>query len=167
MKYAKTTLLKNEDLKLGTKPHPIIFANAICVFILALLFYANLYNVLGAPLSLLGTPLNQLLSLVTFCLALVLLVGSLIAYYTSEYVVTTKRVLMKTGLIQRYSLELFLERVEGIYVDQSILGRILKYGTITVVGTGGTKDFFPYVPGPLFFRNKVQQEIDGRLNKDN
>ena len=67
---------------------------------------------------------------------------------------------MKTGLIQRYSLELFLDKIEAIYVDQTILGRLLNYGVIIVVGTGGSKDLFTNVPNPLEFRRMVQQQID-------
>ncbi len=67
---------------------------------------------------------------------------------------------MKMGWISRDAFETFLERIEGTRVDQSILGRILNYGTLIVVGTGGTHDAFPFVPSVLQFRHRLQQAMD-------
>ena len=53
---------------------------------------------------------------------------------------TDHRVMVKVGVIRRHSLEIMLPQVEGIGVDQGILGRILSYGTITVSGTGATHE---------------------------
>jgi uncharacterized membrane protein YdbT with pleckstrin-like domain len=78
---------------------------------------------------------------------------------SSEFAVTNKRVLVKVGLIRRHSLELLLQKVEGIGVDQTLTGRILGYGTITVSGTGGTREAFRLISDPLEFRRQVQAEI--------
>jgi hypothetical protein len=51
---------------------------------------------------------------------------------------------------------LLLPKVEAIQVDQGILGRIFNYGTITIVGTGGTKEPFRGIAKPLEFRRQVQ-----------
>jgi len=53
-----------------------------------------------------------------------------------------------------------LNKVEGIQVNQGILGRILGFGSITVSGTGGTKDPFHKIDAPLEFRKKVQEQIE-------
>jgi len=55
---------------------------------------------------------------------------------TSEFAVTNKRVLIKTGLVRRHSLETLLSKIESIGVAQSILGRILGFGTIVISGNG-------------------------------
>jgi uncharacterized membrane protein YdbT with pleckstrin-like domain len=82
----------------------------------------------------------------------------LIIYNTSEFGVTDQRVLMKTGFVKRTSLEILLKKVEMIQVNQSILGRMLDYGTIMVGGTGGTKNSFPNISIPLSFRQNVQNQ---------
>jgi uncharacterized membrane protein YdbT with pleckstrin-like domain len=61
-------------------------------------------------------------------------------------------------LIRRHSLELLLRQVEGIRVDQGLLGRVLGYGTIVVGGTGGTAEPFPEIASPLEFRRQVQMQ---------
>jgi uncharacterized membrane protein YdbT with pleckstrin-like domain len=94
-----------------------------------------------------------------FLVGILLGVLRFIAYKSSEFAVTNKRVLIKVGFIRRHSLELLLQKVEGIGVDQGIVGRIFGYGTIIVTGTGGTKEPFKNIENPLEFRKQVQQSI--------
>ena len=51
---------------------------------------------------------------------------------------SNKRVLIKTGIVARKSIEVLLNKVESIGVEESGLGRVLGYGTVVVRGTGGT-----------------------------
>jgi membrane protein YdbS with pleckstrin-like domain len=88
-----------------------------------------------------------------------LAITSLIARATSEFAITNKRVLIKTGWIRRYSLETLLTKVESIRVDQSVLGRMLDYGTIIISGTGGSKEPFHKIAQPMMFRRRVQDQI--------
>lgn len=74
---------------------------------------------------------------------------------TSELVVTDKRVILKGGLIRRWSLDLVLSKVESLAVGQSILGRILGYGELTV-GAAGQDQKMRWVAAPLEFRRQVQ-----------
>jgi uncharacterized membrane protein YdbT with pleckstrin-like domain len=75
---------------------------------------------------------------------------------TSEFAVTNKRVIVKVGLVRRHTLELLLTKVESIGVDQGIAGRVLGYGSIVVIGTGGTREPFRNIAHPLEFRKQVQ-----------
>jgi uncharacterized membrane protein YdbT with pleckstrin-like domain len=75
---------------------------------------------------------------------------------TSEFAVTTSRLIFKIGLVARYTTELLLAKVESIGVHQSLLGRVLGYGDLTVIGTGGTREVFRRVRDPIGFRNRVQ-----------
>jgi len=83
-----------------------------------------------------------------------------LAVASSEFAVTTHRVVFKTGLFARHSLELQLSKVESIAVSQGILGRIFGYGTIVVIGTGGTREPFPGVAAPLGFRRAVTEATE-------
>ena len=75
---------------------------------------------------------------------------------TSEFAVTNNRVLVKVGFIRRHSLEIVLPQIEGIGVDQGVIGRILGFGTIVVSGTGTTREPFIRIRRPLEFRRQVQ-----------
>jgi uncharacterized membrane protein YdbT with pleckstrin-like domain len=91
-----------------------------------------------------------------FVLAPLPLIKPYLLYRFSEFAVTDKRVLVKTGILQRHTLETLLTKVENMSVDQSIWGRLFNYGTITVTGTGGTKEQFERIAAPLEFRKQIQ-----------
>ena len=78
---------------------------------------------------------------------------------TSEFSVTDKRVVIKVGFIKRRTVETMLGKVESIGVQQSLLGRMFDFGTIMVVGTGGTEEAFHNIASPLEFRRQVQAEV--------
>lgn len=94
-----------------------------------------------------------------FLLAAIIGALNFITYSTSEFGVTNKRVLIKVGLIKRHSIETLLSKIEGIQVNQGIIGRILGYGTIVITGTGGTREPFAMIASPMEFRKKVQEQI--------
>src|SRR3990167_7818021 len=151
MKYIETNLLQDEKLVYSVGPHWIIFSSALWAIFFALFVW------LFAPAEL-DTRIYGVFTLQFIAGAMLFIVGAywlfcaFIYYKTSEYGVTNKRVVIKVGWIERKSLELLLDKVEGVLVDQTIFGRIFDYGTITIIGTGGTNDRFPYIPDPLLFR---------------
>ncbi len=81
----------------------------------------------------------------------------LVEYLTSEFAITNKRIIIKQGFVSRRTMELNLNKVESVSVDQSIPGRILNYGSITVLGTGGTRERFANLAAPLEFRKRFQE----------
>jgi uncharacterized membrane protein YdbT with pleckstrin-like domain len=86
-----------------------------------------------------------------------LFIAPMLDRYSDEFVITNKRVVVKTGLISRKTLEMNISKIESVNVDQSILGRILGYGTIKIIGTGGTNESFAKIKHPLQFRKKFQE----------
>jgi uncharacterized membrane protein YdbT with pleckstrin-like domain len=76
---------------------------------------------------------------------------------TSEFAVTSMRLIFKVGLVARYTTELLLSKVESISVTQGLLGRMLNYGDLIVTGTGGAREVFARVHDPVGFRNEVQR----------
>jgi uncharacterized membrane protein YdbT with pleckstrin-like domain len=76
-----------------------------------------------------------------------------------EIAVTNRRVMIKTGVASRRSLEIMLPKVESIGIDESAMGRLLGYGTVVIHGTGGTPEPFVKIAHPSEFRREVQQQI--------
>ena len=77
----------------------------------------------------------------------------------TEMAVTNKRVLIKTGMGSRRTLDLMLSRVESIGVEESFWGRMLGFGSVIVRGTGGTPESFVMISHPQEFRRNVQEQI--------
>ncbi len=100
-----------------------------------------------------------------FILAVLFMLHPYIRYISSEFAVTNKRVIIKVGFISRRTTETLLEKIATIEVDQSILGRIFDWGTISIIGTGGTKESFPNIASPLAFRLAVQEQTEAKMSK--
>jgi hypothetical protein len=166
MGYIEKNLIPGEDIIYTSRLHWIIFfwpAFFCLIFVIGLIikaFHLWLYffrSGLDTLMFILSSNMFIVLNIwVIFFLSLV----QLINLKTSEFGVTNKRVLVKVGFIRRYSIELLLTKVEGIQVVQSILGRVLGYGTIIVTGTGGGKEPFHKIDDPFEFRRKVQEQIE-------
>jgi len=75
--------------------------------------------------------------------------------WTTETDVTNMRVVHKAGFIKRRTFEMSLDKVESVDVNQSILGRILNYGDVTVQGIGEGKETIATIASPLAFRNFI------------
>lgn len=90
----------------------------------------------------------------------VLLIG-ILKRNATEIAVTNKRVLIKTGFFSRKTVEIFLSKIESVVVDESLTGKTLGFGTVTVRGTGGTPERFDRIADPLEFRRQVQGQIEG------
>lgn len=159
MRYVQENLLQNEKMIYGVRPHWVIFSSGSWSIVAAIFIF------LFAPFQLSSDffgawSIREIATTAFLILGAYWLLTAYVYYATSEYAVTNKRVVIKTGWIKRISLELMLDKVEGVLVDQTVLGRIFDYGAITIIGTGGTRDRFPFIPMPLNFRKEVQQAVD-------
>jgi hypothetical protein len=79
--------------------------------------------------------------------------------WTTVVAVTTLRLILKSGIIARLSAELSLDKIERIVVHQTLLGRALGYGHITVFGTGGSEIEFPDLADPIGLRRQIEHAI--------
>ena len=91
---------------------------------------------------------------------LVFLIWAWIRYKTTEFAVTDRRIIAKTGLISRSTIELFLDKVEALHVEQSVMGRLLDFGTVSIRGTGATEEPIRNISAPLILRKQFMQAAD-------
>ena len=75
--------------------------------------------------------------------------------WTTETDVTNMRVVHKTGFIKRRTFEMALDKVESVDVNQSIMGRLLNYGDVTIMGVGEGKETITTIAAPLDFRSHI------------
>jgi uncharacterized membrane protein YdbT with pleckstrin-like domain len=149
-------LLAGERIVYRTRPHWILFGGPLLVALAGLVVGITLqltvhdyrYRYAGwyAGAALLGV-------------SLLIAIPPAIRYLSADFAVTDKRVLARTGILNRQSLETLLSKIEGIGVEQDLWGRVLGFGTITITGTGGTRESIAGIPRPLEFRRHVQSQI--------
>jgi uncharacterized membrane protein YdbT with pleckstrin-like domain len=98
-------------------------------------------------------------ALVGFAVGLLLILRSWFRWWITEVAVTDRRVIYKRGFIARTTAEMHMDKIESVRIDQSVLGRILDYGHVTVVGTGtGTEplgEIDQEIGAPLELRNHI------------
>jgi uncharacterized membrane protein YdbT with pleckstrin-like domain len=87
-------------------------------------------------------------------------IPTLIKYLTMEYGLTTKRVIVKTGFISRNTEEMKINKIETVEIKQSVLGRILGYGDVTVTGTGISNVQILGVKNPMMVKKSIDSTLD-------
>jgi uncharacterized membrane protein YdbT with pleckstrin-like domain len=148
--YVERHLLPGERVVYKTRLHWALFLKPGLVFVGGIALALVLRQVQDPPW----------LWMIGAAVALIGLGWGLVHYVelmTSEFAVTSSRLILKVGLISRYTTELLLTKVESIGVQQGLVGRVLGYGDLTVTGTGGAREVFRRVRDPIGFRNHVQQ----------
>ena len=153
--YARSTLSPNETPFYKTSLHWVVFLRFALMALLVFLFIAMPFAI--ALQALTGSELGWF----TLPLPALMLLPPTLAFASSELVITDRRVLIKTGIVRRQTLELFISRIESIAIDQGFLGRMWDYGTVVVRGTGGSEEIFEAIARPIHFRNFVQRLQSG------
>ena len=156
MGYVTNSLMTGERIVHLGKVHWFVFVPGVVMF----LFYIGLALLLSA-----AEPGRQpsavfLFAPVVFVFAIVSLIRALIYKISTELAVTSKRVIAKVGFISRNTVELNHSKVESFRVDQSILGRIVGFGTVVIRGTGGGKTLIRNISDPLEFRRQAVNIVD-------
>jgi uncharacterized membrane protein YdbT with pleckstrin-like domain len=90
-----------------------------------------------------------------FIVGAVLLIRQWWRRFTTEVAVTDRRIIYKTGFINRHTVEMHMDKVESVDVDQTILGRLLNYGDVTIRGTGETMERLTMIDHPIELRNHI------------
>ena len=150
MKYYLKVLQPEETVRYIGKLHWIIYVNAILIAALAIVV-ATFSSELGEHqkfFALIGAALLA-------ALAIVLFFRSWFLQWTTETVVTDKRIIHKRGFVARHTQEMNITKVETVDVLQPFWGRILGYGSVRAVGTGASLETLPYVASPIQLRNAI------------
>lgn len=151
MTYIQKTLVAGEQIKYAANIHWWIMVPPVAFGVL-------------------GVIIGQLLSMVPGALILFLsilhIIKSLMYMYTTELVITNKRIVAKFGWISRTTFEVKTSRIEGVQVHQGIIGRILGFGTVHVLGIGGSTVPVPLIKEPLRFK-EIADQIPVRGHAEN
>jgi uncharacterized membrane protein YdbT with pleckstrin-like domain len=153
MSYVSRILQPGERIVYETGLHWLPYLPAILLLVVA------------AALAVTAFQIDPTLALIALVAAAVLALAGLIVGLVAavrragtELVVTNHRVIFKRGLIGRHTIEMNRAKVESVDVDQSLMGRLLGYGTVTIHGTGGSLEPLRNVSHPLTLRSHITVE---------
>ena len=148
MNYVQRVLQPGEQVRQISSIHWIVYWPGVAVAVLAVVAYwlsdtrllPGLWRYTAYALAL---------------VAAVLLIQQWFQWWITEIAVTNRRVIYKRGLIQRETNEMNMDKIESVQIDQSIFGRMLDYGNVTILGVGEGKETIATIAAPLSFRNAI------------
>jgi uncharacterized membrane protein YdbT with pleckstrin-like domain len=150
-RYIDEILQPGEKVLYSTNAHWIFYFPAIVAWIAALVLLVLSRMTSSEGLTLLCLSASAVVALA----AVYWTVQGWFHRWTRETDVTNMRVVHKQGFIKRRTFEMSLDKVESVDVNQSILGRLLNYGDVTILGVGEGKETIEMIASPLAFRSFI------------
>ena len=152
MRYVRRVLQPGETIVYATRLHWLIYLHTMLLSIACIILAAAAVSTSDNQ----GISLALGIAAVIFALlALSAALRAFIRRATTELAVTDHRVIYKSGLLSRHTIEMNRDKVESVDVDPSLLGRIFGYGTVVVRGTGGSLEPIRNIGDPLTFRTYI------------
>lgn len=153
MSYVQKVLQPGEVLKYQAAIHWVAYLHGIAWLLAAAIVW------MVTPATWRGGFVMNSIQIILLVGAVFFLARAWFNWWITEIAVTDRRVIYKRGFISRTTAEMHMDKIESVKVDQSILGRILDYGKVTVLGTGtGTESLGAIdepIAAPLELRNHI------------
>ena len=156
MPFPRRLLIEGENLVLDLRPHPIALALPALYTIVATVVAGFLASWVGGPWWL--WPAIWIVAMLVYP------VPRLTWWFTSNFVVTSERVIHRQGWIAKRSMEIPLEAINDVRFEQGIFDRVVGAGTLRISSAAdfGTNSF-----DDIRHPEEVQKTIyhQGELNK--
>jgi uncharacterized membrane protein YdbT with pleckstrin-like domain len=152
MSYVTRVLQPGERIVYATKLHWFVYLRALVLLVICLALALAAWKTSD------NANLNLAFGIAAAMFALLALASGLRAFVkrtSTELAVTDQRVIYKTGLVARHTLEMNRARVESVTVDQTVIGRLFSYGTVVVRGVGSAFEPIRNISDPLEFRSHL------------
>jgi len=150
MTFIEKNLANNERIVYRAQLHWWIYGKSVLLLILGIVVFA-----LGGK-----TEAVKILGGVLVLISLIGLINAYVRASSSEFAVTNRRIMIKTGVAKRRLIELQLNRSEGLMIDQGIIGRMFNYGVI-IIRTGTMEEIFSPIADPYEFKRQINNAIEG------
>jgi uncharacterized membrane protein YdbT with pleckstrin-like domain len=150
----------NEQVVLDLRPHWWYFARPI-VLLIAAMALGILMLSLGSPSS----PLN-LVAGIGVVAALGWFGLIYLRWATTSFVITTDRLISRSGVLSRSGVEIPLEKINTVFFRQSIFERIIRSGDLEIESASeeGTSEFTD-IRRPLNVQNEIYRQIENNENR--
>jgi uncharacterized membrane protein YdbT with pleckstrin-like domain len=158
--FSSKLLNESEDLVLDLHPHWMFFVKSALVFVAAVVIGVLILTWDGAP-GVLGLPSGALI-----LFALVWLGWTYLKWVTTNFVITTDRLIYRHGVLSKHGIEIPLERVNTVFFSQSIFERVVGSGDLVIESAGelGRQDF-DNVRKPSAVQNEIYRQMEANENR--
>jgi len=164
MSYLQKMLLPDERIVFIATLHWIIFVPGLFLTLIGGVVGFYSYDIVSAVMGANSAPLFARamggIALIFALAGMGMLMGAVVRQSSTELAITNRRLIAKYGFISRATFEIMINRVSGANFDQTVMGRILGYGTILVHGAGGDISPFDVVANPQLFQRALMDVLE-------
>lgn len=156
MNYIKNNLTPNEKILYTAEVNPAVFLPAIFIFASTIFFVILAATTKDTAIKIsLG-----IIGIMSFLMTIRITIEAIIKIVSTEFGITNRRIITKTGWIHQNTIEILLPKIESVNIYQNILGRWMNFGNVTITGTGGTKGTFRTIKNPEKVKGKINEIIE-------
>lgn len=156
MAYPRKLLIPGEEMVLELRPHMVALALPGLVALAAIVFGIWLITRFSGIAQ-------TFVTLVVLVVLVVYPLRKLVWWLTSDFVVTTSRVIHREGFIAKRSMEIPLDKINDVRFEQGIVDRMLGAGTIVIQSASESgRNEFSFVRRPEQVQRTIyhQSELD-------
>jgi uncharacterized membrane protein YdbT with pleckstrin-like domain len=159
--FPRRLLNDEEDIALDLHPHWWFFAPQLTALLGSIL--------LGIAVLVAFEDPNEILMGAVGILVFICLVWFGVRYAvwsTTNFVVTTDRLIYRHGVISKHGIEIPLERVNTVFFSQSLFERILRSGDLVIESAGEMgRQSFSNVRKPSAVQNEIYRQMEDNENR--
>lgn len=160
MPFPEEMLNQNERVVLDLRPHWWFFAKPLALLVATIALGIVMLAWDGAPNVLnLVTAVGVIAALGWFGL-------SYVKWATTSFVITTDRLISRTGVLSRAGVEIPLEKINTVFFRQGLFERIIKSGDLEIESASeqGTQEF-TNIRRPLNVQNEIYRQVEDNENR--
>ncbi len=145
MAYPDDLLVDGEQLLVHQHPHPKMLVLPALAFLLVV-------GIAGYLAALIASVSWRGVGWIVIAVLAVVLVGwfavaPLLRYLTTHFVITSRRVLVREGVLTRVGFEIPMNRINSVQFRQSVIERMLGCGTLSIESASDEPLDFEDIPG--------------------
>ena len=159
MVYSQDELNDNEKIVLNLRPHWWFFSVEIILVVISLIvgLVVLAFNI--------GSNITGL-AFIPFILACLWLAWKYVVWRTTRFVVTTDRLINRSGVLNRQGIEIPLERVNTVFFSQTLFERLIGSGDLEIESAGEQgRQSFSNIRRPLKVQNEIYRQMESNENR--
>jgi uncharacterized membrane protein YdbT with pleckstrin-like domain len=162
MAFNRKLLNEGEDLVLDLRPHWVFFFEPGLSFVIELVLLIFFVAITSGGLR----TFFIWIAVISFVITAVWTLWRAANWHNINFVVTTDRVIYRSGLIRKRGVQIPLERVTNVVFEQSLWERIVGAGDLVIESAGADgRQIFEDVRHPDHVQNVIHHEMNENENR--
>jgi uncharacterized membrane protein YdbT with pleckstrin-like domain len=157
--FPRRLLFDGEEIVLDVRPHWWFFVGPASLLVIALVALIAIAVATIGDWALLAGAGVVVASLLWFA-------GRYLRWATTNFVLTSDRLIFRSGVLAKRGIEIPLERINTVFSHQTIFERLLRSGDL-VIESGGERgqEIFSDIPRPALVQNEIYHQIEDNQHR--